>query len=216
MVEVLDFFVYVILYTTYSCINVSRLLTHPHSTSGREPSYWATWRRPRPTFLGRWEFTSLILIRVWLRIHTSPTEPDFPGKRAAVRFKFKIHLSSPALYKQMSHDFFPFIANNSKSSPCIDDVWDLDPKILAVVKISGVSGGQDVWKLFLMLPEPLFEDLSQMGPGIVILDFAHSIREEKSMDGTTWSFSIQIVSQELTSWSKPDYNTAPTDLLGRY
>ena len=43
-----------------------------------------------------------------------------------------------------------------------------------------------------MLPEPLVHNLSLMNPGIVILEYAHAIREEKkeSIDGITWSFSL--------------------------
>ncbi len=37
-----------------------------------------------------------------------------------------------------------------------------------------------VWKGSLMLPEPLFHKLNPMNSGIVILEYAHAIREEKN------------------------------------
>ncbi len=47
------------------------------------------------------------------------------------------------------------------------------PKIL-----NGVKVWIHVWKWCLMLPEPLFPNLSLMNPGIVVLEYARAIREE--------------------------------------
>lgn len=45
---------------------------------------------------------------------------------------------------------------------------------------SWICGGQiHVWKWCLVLSEPLFHNVNSMYPGIVILKYAHVIREEK-------------------------------------
>lgn len=55
-----------------------------------------------------------------------------------------------------------------------------------------------VWKWYLVLPQPLFHNPSLMNPGIV------SIREEKqSTDGKTWSLT------DLINWSKPRSQHCP-------
>ena len=43
---------------------------------------------------------------------------------------------------------------------------------------SGLGGGQSMCENDLMLPEPLFHNLSLMNPGVVIFEFARAIREE--------------------------------------
>ena len=53
------------------------------------------------------------------------------------------------------------------------------PKILNGVKVWTLWWPIHVWKRCLMLPEPLFHNLSPMNPGIVNLEYARAIREEK-------------------------------------
>lgn len=66
------------------------------------------------------------------------------------------------------------------------------PKVLKRVKVWTLWRPIHVWKSFLILPEPLFHNLSLMNPGFVTLpSTARALRpEKKSADGTIWSFSL--------------------------
>ncbi len=47
-----------------------------------------------------------------------------------------------------------------------------------------------------MLPEPLFHKLNPMNSGIVILEYAHAIREEKN----NWWNNLVILYIQVVSW----------------
>ena len=55
-----------------------------------------------------------------------------------------------------------------------------------------------VWKLCLMLSEPLFENFSPMNGGIVILEYACASREEE----THWWKNLVIQYIQVVSWPK--------------
>ncbi|KAJ0003134.1 hypothetical protein NQD34_018174 [Periophthalmus magnuspinnatus] len=57
---------------------------------------------------------------------------------------------------------------------------------------SGLCGGQSMCES--MLPEPLIHNLSLMNPGIVILEYARAIREEKNPLNNLIIQYIQVVS----------------------
>ncbi len=70
------------------------------------------------------------------------------------------------------------------------------PKILNGVKVWTLWWPIHVWKLCLMLPEPLFHNLSPMNRGIVILEYARAIREEKIY----WWNNLVIQYIQVVSW----------------
>lgn len=82
------------------------------------------------------------------------------------------------------------------------------PKILNGIKVCTLWQPIQVWKPCLMLPEPLFHNLSQMNRGIVIFEYAHANREEtKFTDGKTWLFFIHRYSTDLISLDALNYWT---------
>lgn len=77
---------------------------------------------------------------------------------------------------------------------------------------TGLWWPSHVWKWRLVLPEPLFQNLSLINPGFVILEYACVIRDEKSIDGKTWWFSIFRSSADLFLWAHNVSEPGPEDL----
>ena len=114
-----------------------------------------------------------------------------PGQKSAFSFDYGTHSLWHCFHKLLQchkiyfrpvlHSFFTKILYWWWESRATEQsLLQHIPKILNGVKVWTLWWPIHVWKWCLMLPEPLFHNLSLMNPGIVILEYAHVIREEKN------------------------------------
>ena len=127
-----------------------------------------------------------------------PTHAYISLDRLWLRHTFAVALFWQAY--EMSHHWFP---SRVCQDPCRLMCEVFSSKILCGVKVWTLWWPVHVWKWCLMLPKPVFHNLSLMNRGIVILEYDPAIREEQ----IHWKKLVSIIRQSAEP--RPDQLKQP-------